>query len=116
MEFLGFIVGVSFIAKIFKGKKKIDSFYKGLGKIILNISTLVVEISEIIAKGVILVYKGTKYFYRVLIPIHLRRKVLLSVYGEEKNVTIINPRKYKSIKAYEYYPNPLTKTPREKLS
>lgn len=114
MGFLRFMVGAGVINKLSKNKKSIDSFYKGTGKSIMFLSALTVEIVQLIAKGVILGYKGAKFLYRIILPVHLKREVLISVYGEQKTLTVVDSKRYKTIKAYDYYPNLLKATPKER--
>ena len=120
MGFLGFVAGVKTINKLSKNKKKINSFHKDLGKSVMFLSDLTVEIVQLFAKGVvlgykgiILSYKGMRYIFRIVRPIHLRR--LVYVYGEKKNLTVVDKNKYKNIRAYEYYPTPLKAEPKEIL-
>lgn len=113
MQILGFIVGIGFIARLGRTKKGVDKFNKNFATGIMSLSKITVELVECFANWVVLCYKGTKYLVRIVKPVHLRRMV--NIYGVKTNLTVVNKKRYKIIKAYEYYPNLLNATPKYKV-
>lgn len=113
MQILGLLIGLGFIGKLSRRKKGVEKFNKNLGTGIMALSKITVTLVEYFANWVVLTYKGAKHLIRIVKPIHLRRMV--DIYGVKTNLTVVNKKRYKIIKAYEYYPTPLNATPKYKV-
>lgn len=113
------LLGFSIATRIIRNQKgKVEKANKSVFKDLMFLSALVVELSELIATGFIYVFKVFKYFIKAFKSVIQKRMVYLKVniYGISMKLTIIDQKKYKSYKAYEYYPNLLRKTPKEVIS